>query len=178
MTRKNLNMKGLDALQKRVAELGRKRVQVGILQAKGAEPKRGPDGRAEKLSVVEIAATHEFGSPAAGIPERSFLRRTFTDHRDDFSKMIVQLSGGIMTGKLTPDRALGLLGLKAETEVKKTITEGDGVPPPLAPATLEKRQRRRALNDTFPGDRPLADTGQLVNSITSAVVDKGSDDAR
>jgi hypothetical protein len=171
-----LDDRKLRELEARIAELSRKRAHVGILQAEGSEPKRGPDGKAAKLSLVEIAVTHELGSPAAGIPERSFIGRTMDDHREEFGALATQLARGVILEKLTPDQALGLLGMAAATEVKNTITQGESIPPPLSEATLEKRARRRTLNHTFAGDRALADTGQLVNAITSAVVARGEED--
>ena len=61
----------LRALMKRLAGAEHNIVNVGILQSGGASRRH-----AGGASIVEIAASHEFGAPAAGIPERSFIRRT------------------------------------------------------------------------------------------------------
>ncbi|AIY89894.1 phage virion morphogenesis protein [Geoglobus acetivorans] len=38
--------------------------------------------------VVIYAAVHEFGSPRKNIPERSFLRKTFDEQKDEIEKLI------------------------------------------------------------------------------------------
>ena len=39
-------------------------------------------------SKAQIAAHHEFGAPAAGIPERSFIRSTFNEEKDKLETII------------------------------------------------------------------------------------------
>lgn len=54
------------------------------------------DADIEKLSAkvgvigskASIAAHHEFGAPAAGIPERSFIRSTFNEEKGKIGKII------------------------------------------------------------------------------------------
>lgn len=39
-------------------------------------------------SKAEIATHHEFGAPAAGIPERSFIRSTFNEEKGKMEKIV------------------------------------------------------------------------------------------
>lgn len=129
---------------KQVAVMKRATVRVGIM---------GDAGDEKGVSLAEIAAYHEFGT--ATIPERSFLRSTFYGHAaDGLAKMCATLSKAILEGKMDETRALGLLGLWAVSEVRKTIRAG--IEPELAPATIAAKG----------SSLPLVDTGQLINSIT------------
>jgi hypothetical protein len=125
------------------------------------------------ISAVELAAIHEFGSPRAGVPQRSFIRRTFEQNREEVAKKIAELASQFVFSRTrstlrslafwkrqkprpSAARALGRLGAWGATLVKKTITTGAGVPPPNAPATIERKGSRR----------PLVDTGRLLGAIT------------
>lgn len=132
---------------KQVAVMKRATVRVGIM---------GDAGDEKGVSLAEIAAYHEFGT--ATIPERSFLRSTFYGHAaEGLAKMCAKLSKAILEGKMDETRALGLLGLWAVSEVRKTIRAG--IEPELAPATIAAKGSSLAL----------VDTGQLINSITWVV---------
>lgn len=128
-------------------------VKVGVIGSQGGKAPHGDSG----LSVLEIAAVHEFGAPSVGIPERSFIRRTFNQKQAELAKVCAHLAAEYLAG-LPLEKALGKLGAWGQTAVKKTITE-DGVPPPLKPATIARKGSSRAL----------VDTGQLLNSITYKV---------
>jgi len=109
----------------------------------GAYTKVGVLGKSEEreggVSAVELATIHEFGAPAAGIPERSFIRRTFDRKKDEWWALTKQLCSLIYGGRLTIARALGLLGARAAADVKATITQGPEIPPPPKPETLKRK---------------------------------------
>ena len=131
----------------RVSAMKRPTVRVGVM---------GDAGDEKGVSLAEIAAFHEFGTST--IPERSFLRSTFYGHAaEGLAKMCAKLSKAILEGKMDETRALGLLGLWAVSEVRKTIRAG--IEPELAPATIAAKGSSLAL----------VDTGQLINSITWVV---------
>jgi hypothetical protein len=154
------------ALKRQLAKLANSSVKVGVL--------KGSDRRVQVgISAVELAAIHEFGSPRAGVPQRSFIRRTFNNNREEVAAKIAELAAqfvfsrtrmtmrGLMFWKKqrprpSAARALGRLGAWGATLVKKTITTGVGVPPPLQPITIEKKK----------STRPLVDTGRLLGAIT------------
>jgi hypothetical protein len=137
-------------------------VKVGVLASKGG--KADHDG----ITMIELAAIHEFGSPAAGVPERSFIRRTFKEKERELSRVCAALARDYITGKVSLERALNQLGAWGAAEVKKTVTVGDGVPPPNADST----KRRKG------SDRPLVDTGRMIDSVTWQVWMGRARDAR
>lgn len=124
------------------------RVRVGILG----------DGR-----NATIGAVHEFGSPARGIPERSFLRASLRKMRatGQLAGMTERISRAILTGKLAPVRGLQMLGAWASAQVKSHIVDTN-IPPPLSPRTIARKG----------SDRALVDTSQMLNAITWAVEGK------
>lgn len=178
MARDDSDTSKWDALLKRVRDIDTAYVKVGVLSGNGqvvAPVAMTPDGApatltaeggpiaAPPIGIAELAAIHEFGSPAAGIPERSFLRATLRNK----SRAIIATTGKIakayLAGRVGLVQGLGLLGAFVSTEVKKTITEGAGVPPPNAPSTIARKGSAR----------PLVDTGRLLGSITWEI---GNDD--
>ena len=72
MSRVTVKDNGAAALLARAKTLAAGRVvRVGVLDDAPKDPHKGekPSG----MSLLEVAAVHEFGAPAAGIPQRSFF---------------------------------------------------------------------------------------------------------
>jgi phage gpG-like protein len=135
------------AILKTVAAMKSASVRVGVM---------GDAGDEKGVSLAEIAAFHEFGTST--IPERSFLRSTFHGHAaEELKTMCAKLSKAIVEGKMDEPRALGLLGLWAVSQVRKTIRAG--IAPELAASTIAAKKSSLAL----------VDTGQLLNSLTHVV---------
>ena len=127
-------------------------VRVGVVGA--------PDS-----DIVDIAATHEFGDPTRKIPERSYIRRTFEKDEAARAAAIGKLTGRVVDGKLQPEQAMGLLGTREVAAIRNTIAGGAHIPPPLQPETIARKG----------SDRPLVDTGRLLNSIAYVVEKKGGE---
>lgn len=152
-----------DKIRSEVAKLATAHAKVGILQSKGGDAER--DG----ITMIELAAIHEFGSPNAGIPERSFLRSTFRVHkRRELQALIVRLAGQVTAGKLTAKRALGILGQWGAAAVKETIRSKQtmGITDPGARQELLQSTIDRKKSST-----PLIDTGRLLNTISYEVIE-------
>jgi hypothetical protein len=153
--------RGMKEMMRRAREMRSLHVKVGVLQGKGAETSRGG------ITMAELSAIHEFGSPAAGIPERSHLRSTVDQNQAEYRDLIRTLAEKFSDpnqGEAGVRQALNLLGAKVAGDVQKAISSG--IPPPNSPATI-----RRKGSST-----PLVDTGQYRQSITWAVTDpRGSD---
>ncbi len=132
-------------------------VKVGVLASRGGDAEHGDDG----ITLIELAAIHEFGSPAANIPERSFIRRTFNASSAELRVMQTKLAAAVLRGMPVP-KALSILGAWAANAIKRTIT-GDHIPPPLKPATIARKG----------SDRPLVDSGRLLGAISFEVVLRG-----
>ncbi len=147
-------------------------VKVGVLASKGGDETDSDGGP----TMVELLAIHEYGAlvnvgersrvsdrkvlPAAEvvIPERAPLRRTFAANRAEMAKLTAPLAKAVMLGKMSIDRALGLLGAWGVSEVRKTIAAG--LPPPNAPSTIARKG----------SSTPLEDTGRLVGALAFEVV--------
>lgn len=156
MSRVTVKDKGAAKLLERACELAKgATVRVGVLDdaTKNVEPGDAPS----KLSLLEVAAQHEFGAPAAGIPQRSFIRATVDEKRADIGRLQLALAKQVLAGKLTPDQALEQMGAKVAAWCQTRIAEG--ISPALQPETV-----RRKGSST-----PLIDTGQLRSSITYRV---------
>lgn len=136
-------------------EQGDSGVKVGILGGHGAQDSNG------KITYAQVAAIQEFG---LGVPERSFIRRTLHEKHHQLIRVQAALAKELVTTHISKKTALEKLGLWASAEIKKTITEGEGIPPPNAPATIARKG----------SSRTLVDTGGLVNRITHEVVPEGS----
>lgn len=142
-------------LLKRVEKMSSSRLRVGIFGDEGGSVDAG-DG----ISLVEIGAIHEYGAPNANIPERSYIRRTFRQKEGELREMIGKVAKAIVLGKISAHRGLDILGAWTSSEIKKTITTGPHIPPPLKRATALRKG----------SDRPLVDTGRLVGAITWKVI--------
>lgn len=126
-----------------------------VKKVDGASVQVGPaDGENAELGLI-----HEYGAPSKGIPARPFMRQTFEHRRGELIALQAKIAQGLIAGKLTEERAMGLLGAWAAGAIKATITR-DGNFAPLKPATVKRKG----------SDKPLIDTGQLVGSITFVVV--------
>lgn len=136
--------KAIEKLAKIAKEMsGPGTVKVGLPEGSN----NYPDG----TSVIMVGAVHEFGSPSRGVPERSFLRSTLVGNKRKYKSFLGKLAKGIISGKITSDKAMNLLGLTLSTDVKAKLTEIKDPP-------LKSRE-----------GNPLIDTGHLRQSITYKV---------
>lgn len=154
MSSVKVNTAGLDKLKAKAIDLAKAHVKVGVLASKGGNADH--DG----ITMIELAAIHEYGSPAANIPERSFIRSAF-EKKTELNAFVMKLAKAIAENKLDARRALHMLGTWAAAKVKKNITERD-IPPPLKPKTIARKK----------STKPLVDTGRLLNAITYEVVEE------
>lgn len=160
---------GADALIARLRALKASglRVRVGVLddgakrdkrpraaQSKKARvrAKAAAQSRAQRLSLLEVAAVHEFG--AGHVPARSFIRATIDEKRSEIERLQEQLAVKVVEGKITPEDALGLVGAKVAAWCQARIAAG--IAPPLKPATIARKG----------SSTPLINTGQLRSAIT------------
>lgn len=125
-------------------------VEVGVRGEDGARKDGG-------ISNVEIATIHEFGAPEANIPERSFIRSTVDGHIAVYAKLTKLLARKVYTLKLPLPAALGILGVKVSGDMRRQIR--NGISPELSQETIDRKG----------SSKPLIDTGQLVQAITSKV---------
>lgn len=132
--------------------LAARRVRVGVLD--DAPKRSGENAKGGRASLLEVAVHHEFGAPAAGIPQRSFIRATVDLNAGAIASLQKTLAAQVGSGQVDGDTALERLGMKVAAMCQNRVAEGIG--PALAPATVERKG----------SSKPLVDTGQLRSSIT------------
>lgn len=144
------------ALLKAVRDLVKQEVLVGIPAENAGRDDEAP------INNAELGYLHEYGAPAANIPPRPFLvpgvqgaEGKFTPHL----KAAAQAAISGESGKVS--QGLARAGIVASTSVKRKIDQG-----PFAPLKPETIRRKGS-------DKPLLDTGQMRNAVTSVVRKKG-----
>lgn len=185
VTERDLGLEKLkDLLQKIADKEGTIGVKAGVLAS-------GPGGAHEfggKLTVAEIAAVHEFGSKDGRLPERSFMRATIVDHRQEYIEILKTLLIRLMDKKINPAKFFDVIGLRISSDMRKKITV-EGVQPPNTAATIRRKSRDRKLRaklkfgnkmrdatgryigkNVTGKETTLVDTAQLLRAITYARV--------
>lgn len=150
------SMAAWKAIRARVGSLSRMHARVGIIGAAAAQQHADSD-----LTNGEIAILHEFGSPAAHLPERSFVRSTMRDPKrlDELRRLQERIIGRVIEGKMTTEQAIGLIGAWGAGAIRAQITQ-HGNFAPLAPATIARKR----------SDKPLVESGQLAGAVSWVVV--------
>lgn len=129
-------------------------VKVGVLADR---PKNEHGGGSGAMSLIEVAAVHEFGTDT--VPQRSFIRATVDEHRTEIDALETALMAQIVRGEITEEQALNLLGAKIASWMQARIAQG--IPPELKPETIARKG----------SSKPLIDTGQLRSSLSFLVGD-------
>lgn len=131
------------------------KLDVGILPEDGAA--QHPSG----LSMAELGAVHEYGSSAANVPARSWLRTWADLHLTKYrAQVIEEVARMVRTQKFQENAALTKAVQGAARSIKARILGGH-ITPKDAKATL----RRKA-----PEKRPLVESKEFVNAIHAHLV--------
>jgi len=101
--------------------------------------------------VAEVAIWNHYGTDT--IPARPFISATIAAKRAEIEALESRLVAGVFAGKLTEEKALGLLGAYIQREIVAQINTF--FPPENAESTIRKKG----------SSKPLIDTKQLVGSI-------------
>jgi HK97 gp10 family phage protein len=131
-------------------------VKVGVLGKGGG---RAGDG----LSNAELAAVQEFGTMNGHIPARPFIGATYDMNRGKYVEQIRKDLGKVLEGKRTIEQTLARAGLKFSSDVKSVVVGDQWHFAPNAADTVRKKG----------SDRPLVDTGRMINSVSYEVVLQG-----
>ncbi len=143
----SVSLPGLERLRARMADLGRYHVEVGVPSSA-----RYADGE----SVAQVFAWNEFGTDR--IPSRPALRtgaRAATPKAVSLNKANLP---AVLDGRMAAAVALAQLGEMAVSEVRHSILTGPW--DPNSEATIRRKG----------SSKPLVDTGQMLNSVSSRVV--------
>lgn len=128
--------------------------------------------------VAGIAHVQEFGSPSRGIYPRPFFRNTAEERAPEWRKTAENISRAAARGEVEPSAVMEALAMAAEGHVREAITKVTS--PALKEATVAARKRRLAnkgenvrptrhpKKPAIMGiDKPLVDSGILLNTLTS-----------
>jgi len=126
-------------------------VKVGVLDEGEGAVSRGT------LTNAELAALMELGWD--DVEPRPFISASVEAGREQYMADLKKLAGGLLEGKITLERALGIIGAKAAADIKKFVTLGNNLAP-NRPSTIARKG----------SSRPLIDSGQLVGAVTWFVV--------
>lgn len=136
-------------------------VMVGVLEGSGnVEAASGENPTKSAITVATLASIHEYGAPKRNIPERSFIRTTMDEKYSTFNELTDHLIDAIVEGGSTVERALNILGLLIQTEIKKKIRSN--IAPPLKLATIERKNKAQ-----------IDKAKSRVTSITKTGMDRG-----
>lgn len=142
------NLKKLQNYAQTIDDVKNKAIYVGLPKEKAT--KTYEDG----ASIIEIGAIHEFGID--NIPQRSFLRVPFAENKKEIDAFIQKRFE--MSGKeIAHMKALEQIGVFAEGISKRSFVKNNWKA--NSPYTIARKG----------SSKPLIDTGNLRNSITSVV---------
>lgn len=132
-------------------------VKVGIIASKGGNE---PHDASSGISLIEMMAIHEFGSPEAGIPQRSSIRSTFArgDVHNELRELAAKVTTKVIHG-MSLGQGLGLIGAWGVAKIKDTIKTRQTTGPESqanAPSTIRKKG----------SNLPLVDTARLMNALS------------
>lgn len=122
---------------------------------------------ADGMPVGTVAIINEYGSDAANIPARPFMRRTWDNHRTEWERqMVAGMRRLLLEHILSRSRSrtvrgqrpfLNLLGAKMADQMRATLRAGPWAP--NAPRTIARKGHAQ----------PLVETGHLADSIDHLV---------
>lgn len=149
------NVNNVNRLLRTLQELGDYAVEIGIFgDDKGGEPHSDKN----PITLLRLAAVHEFGEPKVNIPERSFIRAGFDKYKRDIERTAERRIDDVLEGRLSVHGYYEVIGEYAKERIQIFLT--DLKEPPLKAATIARKK----------SSNPLIDTGRLRDSITFRVV--------
>lgn len=155
-----VNPEIVERVKKRIEERAGKahahRVSVGIHEADGAKHKLDYNHEETAISLVEVAAAHEFGK--GNLIERSWLRSWFDRNR---SRLIHEMNDAMRAEYHGDSEAIPKAGERWANELREWIEMEDGHLNRLSPTTVAKKERAGLDRPAT----PLYATGDLVAAI-------------
>jgi len=140
--------RGYADTKKRLVAIKDRRVTIGV---HGKD-----DNRGDFTTNVEVGTLHEFGGENA--PERSFLRVTLDKNGAEYASYARSLASQVVDGRMSIERALGLLGEKVKSDVVARFNANE-----IRPDISEKTKKAKGSSTV------LIDTGSLKQSIDYVV---------
>jgi hypothetical protein len=134
-------------------------VSVGVHADEGAEQHKSDEPGAAPVTVLDVAIWNEFG---LGVPARPFLSNWYAQADSANREALRKAMRLVVTGKMTLQQALDLVGLKFAGGLQKAIAGQTLGLLANAPETIARKG----------SSTPLIKDGQLRQSITHLVRDK------
>lgn len=117
-------------------------------------PDNIPYPNEEGTNLITVAAVNEFGSADGTIPERSYLRAGLNEKKAKLKTIWkTTLAKQVLTGKMEPIKALGIVGQWAQVVVQRKIRTLRS--PANKPRTVKAKK----------SSNPLIDTGHMIQSV-------------
>lgn len=146
-----MDIHGGERLEALLNDIAREIGKGGAVRIGFLENATYPDGK----KVAMIAAIQEFGAPAVNIPPRPFFRNMIAEKSQEWPD---GLAKNLKANAYNLDKSLGQVGEAISGQLRESIINTNS--PPLAPATVKAKGF----------DKPLVDTGHMLNSIDYEVV--------
>lgn len=170
---------GMPELRRALEKLAGREVLVGVPESK--TERDDPDSKAAGITNASLAYIHDNGAPEARIPARPFMIPGIERMLPFATDTLAQAARYGLAGEPQKvEDGFDRVGLAAVSAIQSTIREG--IPPPLADATVRARAKKgRAgaqpeLNRRAAGygaslqlAKPLIDTSNMIKSITYVV---------
>lgn len=146
--------KRLKQVMKRAEQLNQMQLVAGI---PNDETSREDSG---EITNAELGIIHEWGAPEKGIPERSFMRSTMSEERENLGRLGKLQIAECLEGNTSPYDVFATIGAYLQGKIVEKITDGEFEP------NNENTVKRKGSS------KPLIDTGQLRGAITYEVREK------
>ncbi|MDE9455631.1 hypothetical protein [Xenorhabdus bovienii] len=140
-------------------ELGKKQVKIGFFSQS-----KYPDG----TPIAYVAAIQELGYPTGGIPPRPFMRPAMSENQSKYSGLMARAAKAAIKGNISVSDGLTQMGSVAAGDIKLAISAV--TTPPLKDSTITARAGRHSKGKAT--NKPLVDTGQMLQAVTFVVEDK------
>lgn len=165
--RVNINVDKRRALQKALDRMKRTAIYVGI-PADGDGDKRDD----APITNSELGYIHEYGSPAANIPARPFLKPGVQSAERTLKQRMRKAAEAAMSDDEDGfSDQMEKASLEAATAVQEYMRDGEFVE--LADSTVRERIRKiKKVGSTDMTIKPLIDTGSLRQAIKGVVVEE------
>ena len=155
-------MAGSPMLQRHMAAMkamSGKKAEAGWFETARYPSKAGSDGRsvAANARVQEFGAIIRRGDTIITIPARPFMRLAWSQFSQKRQEIQAKVATKMVNGGLTPEQGLGLIGLALESEIVRSIKNGNWEP--NSAATIKKKGF----------DKPLVDSSHMWQSVSSKV---------
>lgn len=141
-----VELKGGQALVKRLEELAQRLGDGGTLRVGFLEGATYPDG----TPVALVAAVNEFGRPDRNQPPRPFFRAMIAEKQKDWPRALGAVA---KNNDYDIDKTLGQMGEGIKGQLQESIRNLDS--PVLSPVTVARKGF----------EKPLVDTGHMMNSV-------------